>query len=45
MKTKFKETYEAPAIIFVDVRPEGFICLSGGINDPNDYSDGGEMDI
>lgn len=45
MKTKFKETYEEPTTVVVDIRPEGVICLSGGINDPNDYSDGGEMDF
>lgn len=33
METKNKETYEAPAMMVVEVKIEGVICESGGLQD------------
>ena len=35
-----KKHYEAPATLVFEVKTEGVICQSG-LNDPNDYNNGG----
>ena len=41
MEAKDKETYEAPAMLVVEVKAEGIICMSG---DRNGYGDSYELD-
>lgn len=35
MKTKNKETYEAPAILEVELNVAGIVCQSGGLQNYN----------
>ncbi|MBQ9462325.1 MAG: hypothetical protein IJU68_01545 [Bacteroidales bacterium] len=42
MERKDKIMYEAPTTTIVDVKFEGVICLSGGLDDPADYNNGGD---
>lgn len=35
METKNKQTYEAPAMMVVEVMTEGIICESGGLQNYN----------
>jgi hypothetical protein len=35
METKHKEFYDAPSVIIVEVKQEGVICASGGLQDYN----------
>lgn len=41
MDTKQKEQYDPPTIIVVELKFESIICQSG-LNDPNDYNNGGD---
>lgn len=45
MEKEKKQKYEAPTTSVVELKPTGILCQSGGIYDPNDYSDGGEYEI
>ena len=38
MKT-VKEAYVTPAIMYLDVRPEGVLCQSGNTNESVDFED------
>ena len=38
MKT-IHEVYEAPAIMYLDARPEGVLCQSGNTNESVDFED------
>lgn len=42
MERKEKQLYEAPTAIVVEVKIEGVVCLSGGLDDPADYNNGGD---
>ena len=35
MEAKNKETYEAPTMLVVEVKTEGIVCASGGLQDYN----------
>ena len=45
-----KERYVAPMMDVVELQPTGILCASpfsapGGLNDPNDYEDGGSYEF
>jgi hypothetical protein len=35
MEAKNKETYEAPTMLVMEVKTEGIVCASGGLQDYN----------
>ncbi len=35
MEAKNKETYEAPTMLVAEVKTEGIVCASGGLQDYN----------
>ena len=39
MEKEVKITYEAPSAIVIDVKTEGVICTSGGLNSMDDPED------
>ena len=42
METKKKKEYAAPVTDVVELKTEGVLCGSGGLNNPNDYGFGSD---
>ena len=42
MEINKKELYLSPEVKTFEVKQEGVICVSGRLNSPNNYDDGGD---